>query len=324
MPEVSVIIPTYNRAKYVTKAIDSVLAQTYRDYEIIVVDDGSTDNTSEVLNPYMDRIHYIYQENAGVSAARNRGIMDAKGEWIAFLDSDDEWLPEKLSIQMRDVQRRPDVCAHITNVTFNPLNGRAISLFEVRNFKGYGVSSFILERPFQYMLKYEIAVLPTLLVRRDILLDSGLFDTELSIAEDVDIFLRVALEGPWAGSNIELLNCYRRKETLPSLTRQFRSDEHLRCKNIVYILAKLKDDPRLNEQERCLLNQVLSRWIFRLGTQQRKKRDKTNARQSYNKALALNPSIKTLVKYVVTLLPSRASLWLFEKWHLRHGMGFRI
>ena len=129
MPKVSVIIPTYNRSKYVTKAIDSVLAQTYRDFEIIVVDDGSTDNTKEVLKPYTDRIKYLYQENTGVSAARNAGIRAAGGQWIAFLDSDDEWLPEKLSIQMDYLSRHNEIVAFITNVKFILPDNKSINLF---------------------------------------------------------------------------------------------------------------------------------------------------------------------------------------------------
>ena len=90
---VSVIIPTYNRAAYIVEALESVFAQTYGDCEIIVVDDGSTDDTKAVLQSHMARIRYIYQENAGVSVARNTGISAATGEWIAFLDSDDQWRP---------------------------------------------------------------------------------------------------------------------------------------------------------------------------------------------------------------------------------------
>ncbi len=95
---ISVIIPVYNGAKFIKDAIESVLAQTYRDYEIIVVNDGSTDNTEEVLRPYIEKgvVRYFYQENQGVSAARNKGIKEARGEYIAFLDADDVWLPEFL------------------------------------------------------------------------------------------------------------------------------------------------------------------------------------------------------------------------------------
>jgi glycosyltransferase involved in cell wall biosynthesis len=99
-PLVSIIIPTYNSEKYIREALESALNQTYRNIEIIVVDDGSTDNTKEVLKHYLDRIQYIYKKNAGPASARNVGIKHAKGEYIAFLDSDDMWLPEKIELQL--------------------------------------------------------------------------------------------------------------------------------------------------------------------------------------------------------------------------------
>jgi glycosyltransferase involved in cell wall biosynthesis len=106
---VSVIVPTYNRAHYLGEAIESILNQDIRDcqIEIIVVDDGSTDNTKEVLRKFGDRVRYIYQDNGGAGPARNRGIHEATGEWISFLDSDDRWLPGKLSLQFRILDAFP-------------------------------------------------------------------------------------------------------------------------------------------------------------------------------------------------------------------------
>src|SRR5690242_13806787 len=95
-PLISVVIPTFNRARCVANAVDSVLVQTFKDCEVIVVDDGSTDATAEVLKGYGNRVRVIQQSNRGVSAARNAGIRSARGEWIAFLDSDDIWNPDKL------------------------------------------------------------------------------------------------------------------------------------------------------------------------------------------------------------------------------------
>ncbi len=110
MPTVSVIIPTYNRRAYVQEAIDSVLAQTYTDYEIIVIDDGSTDGTGEALRErYGDKIIYEWQENQGLSAARNRGIESSRGQYIALLDSDDLWMPEKLERQVACLSQHPEV-----------------------------------------------------------------------------------------------------------------------------------------------------------------------------------------------------------------------
>src|SRR5437016_10401011 len=99
-PLISAVIPSYNYGHFITDAIESALGQTYPHVEIIVVDDGSTDDTREQLAPYSERVCYIHQENGGLSAARNTGIRAAKGEWIALLDADDVWHPRKLELQM--------------------------------------------------------------------------------------------------------------------------------------------------------------------------------------------------------------------------------
>src|SRR5258708_5856521 len=104
---VSVIIPSYNCGRYVTEAVDSALAQTHPPAEVIVVDDGSTDDTEERLRPYSGRIRYLRKENGGVATARNRGIHEAVGELIAFLDSDDSWHPRKLEIQIEYLRQNP-------------------------------------------------------------------------------------------------------------------------------------------------------------------------------------------------------------------------
>ena len=114
-PKVSVIIPTYNRENFVVKAIDSVLCQEFKDYEIIVVDDGSTDNTKKNLKRYGDKIKYIYQDNSGVSVSRNTGIKYSTGEWLAFLDSDDEWMPDYLLTQIEKANENPDICMQTTD-----------------------------------------------------------------------------------------------------------------------------------------------------------------------------------------------------------------
>ncbi len=109
MPKVSVIIATYNRTHFVCEAIESVLNQTFPDFEIIVIDDGSIDNTKQVLEKYASRIQYIFQENKGRAEARNTGIKNAKCEYIAFLDDDDIWLPNKLEKQVIFLDSHPDI-----------------------------------------------------------------------------------------------------------------------------------------------------------------------------------------------------------------------
>lgn len=107
-PKISVVIPTYNRARFLKEALESVFSQTVADREIIVVDDGSSDETRAVLEPFRDRIRYLYQENAGGAAARNRGIAAARGEWVAFLDSDDRWEPHALQALLEAASRHPE------------------------------------------------------------------------------------------------------------------------------------------------------------------------------------------------------------------------
>jgi glycosyltransferase involved in cell wall biosynthesis len=98
---ISVVIPAFNAGQFIRRTVDSILAQTYSDFEIIVVDDGSTDNTADVVRSYGPKVRYIYQQNAGDGPARNTGITAAEGDWIAFLDHDDEWLPKKLQLHQK-------------------------------------------------------------------------------------------------------------------------------------------------------------------------------------------------------------------------------
>lgn len=196
MPEVSVIIPTYNRAKYVTHAIDSVLAQTYSDYEIIIVDDGSTDNTREVLETYMDKIRYLYQDNAGVSAARNTGIKTAKGKWIAFLDSDDEWLPEKLSRQMGSLARTgAKVC--FTNIIWN--SKEAGKSLRDETYKGKYSDDEVFYEPLELLLHRSSLynVLSAVVIESRLLARVGCFDERISYGEDIRLFVRLTFETPF-------------------------------------------------------------------------------------------------------------------------------
>lgn len=119
MPRVSVVMPSYNCAQYLAEAVDSALAQTYRDFEIVVVDDGSKDNTEEVARRYGSKIQYIKQENRGLPGARNTGIRASSGEYIALLDADDSWFPEKLARQIPSLPIRRSawfipICAWFT------------------------------------------------------------------------------------------------------------------------------------------------------------------------------------------------------------------
>jgi glycosyltransferase involved in cell wall biosynthesis len=182
-PTVSVIIPTYNRAGMLKEAIDSVLAQDFTDFELIVVDDGSTDDTPRILRAYGSKIRVIRQPNQGVSAARNRGIAAASGRFIAFLDSDDLWLPCKLAIQIDFFKKNPDALICQTEEIWIR-NGVRVNPKE-RHRK---VSGMIFEQSLDLCL-----VSPSAVMARAGLFDRfGLFDENLPACEDYDMWLRVS------------------------------------------------------------------------------------------------------------------------------------
>jgi glycosyltransferase involved in cell wall biosynthesis len=320
--QVSVVIPTYNRAQYVTKAIESVLAQTYTDYEIIVVDDGSTDDTLGVLQAYAGRIRVIRQENAGPSAARNAGIEAARGRWIAFLDSDDEWLPRKLAVQMADVARRPELCAHFTNVQFVLPGREPASLFSVRGFDPAGHPENVIERPLTCVFEDEIVVLSAFVVRRDVLAGAGTFDVRLHVAEDRDLLMRVALGGPWGYCADDLVMYYRRPDGL-SLTRRFQSEQNSLAEASTYVLEKVRTNPRLTPSETDRLNRALSAWLFKLGMCQREDGKTAEARGNFRRSLQLHPNPKIAIKYGMTLMPRIVGNRFLRHWRSRTAAGFR-
>ncbi|MDA8139771.1 MAG: glycosyltransferase [Desulfobacteraceae bacterium] len=186
-PYLSVIIPTFNRAAWVKQAIDSVLAQTYSRFELIIVDDGSTDTTPELLATYGHRMTTIYQDNAGVSAARNHGIREADGELIAFLDSDDYWLPDKLAAQVSYFSDHPTAMICQTEETWIR-NGRRVNP-KLRHQKHGGM---IFEKSLPLCLISPSAVM----LRRSLLDEVGLFDESLPACEDYDLWLRITWKYP--------------------------------------------------------------------------------------------------------------------------------
>jgi glycosyltransferase involved in cell wall biosynthesis len=201
---VSIIIPTYNRVRTVTRAIDSVLSQTHKKFEIIVVDDGSKDDTREVLQErYSDQIRYIYQSNSGAAAARNTGIREACYDLIAFLDSDDFWLPTKLEKQvwlMSDM----DIVLSYTNLIDNQ-NGINRDYFSLKGLT-FDKEPAILDYPLKTFLKKGGCGIWTsaVMCRKKAVERVGCFDRRMRIYEDVRLWTRLAFEGKWAVSSTPL------------------------------------------------------------------------------------------------------------------------
>ena len=183
-PLVSIIIPTWNRANIVKECIDSVFSQSYHNYEVIVIDDGSTDNTENIIKEsYSDiRLKYFWQTNSGLpSKARNKGISMSKGEYIAFLDSDDLWEPKKLETQIKLLLEKPQILATSTNVTFFPreLKRSQVSKDRYVTFKEILLNNYITNS--------------SVIIRRKVIDFIGLLDeaSELKAVEDFDYWLRI-------------------------------------------------------------------------------------------------------------------------------------
>jgi len=215
-PLVTIVIPTYNRAALLRETLDSVSAQTFRDYEIVVVDDGSTDHTAQMIARRAEPIRYFRQRNEGASSARNHGLREARGSLVAFLDSDDLWLPEYLQACVELLSRRDEVAMVYCDFTCigqtgQPVNGH-------RKFQHDGD---VIERLFASTFVHTSCVT----ARRSVVLDAGGFDESLPTNEDYDLWLRLALQHPFG--LVPRVLCRRRTHSL-SLSRNGRSENLLR------------------------------------------------------------------------------------------------
>jgi len=220
---VSAIIPTYNRSILALRAIESVLRQTVPVDEIIVVDDGSTDGTSDaILSRFGSSVVLIRQENGGVSAARTRGLQAARGEWIAFLDSDDLWLPTKLEAQFQALETLGDEFgACFTNCSYFGSVDNNGTVFEEAGLSVEGKFR-ALDNPSSYLIAgqgFEMPplVLPSLLVRRSIVSAEGGFDSALALSEDLDLMFRISFRTRFCVVSEALVSIDRTPD-LPRLT----------------------------------------------------------------------------------------------------------
>lgn len=186
-PLVSVVIATYNMAAYLPLAVRSVLDQTYENIEVLVVDDGSTDCTCEAMKPFLDhpRVHYLYQENGGQAIAKNHGVRTAKGDFIAFLDADDIWYPEKLEIQIPLFSRSENTGIVYSRLCYIDKNGEERGISDNELFRGR-VSGSLLVRNF--------IGFGTSVVRKECFERLGVFDESLNMGIDYDLWLRFSTQ----------------------------------------------------------------------------------------------------------------------------------
>lgn len=245
MPAVSVIIPTYNSAAFLQETIESVLGQTYSDFEIIVVDDGSTDETERVMQSFGTRVSYVKQENKGVSAARNQGIKLARARYVAFLDSDDLWVPQKLAEQVPLLDEDPEI-------------GLVYSDWAVVTEHGVAEPSFHSTRPgasgyvFNELVRTGFILTSGTVVRRSCLDEVGDFDESLSVAEDYDLWLRICYRWKVAVVNKALV-------TKRSWDGSLSSDLPKTALGRIALFKKaLRDIPNMTARSRRLVRRQLA------------------------------------------------------------------
>lgn len=280
---ISVIIPSYNSDKYIGEAIRSVLRQTCTDYEIIVIDDGSTDRTREIIENNFPKVRYFYIPNQGVSRARNYGIQMARGEFIAFLDADDLWLPEKLEKQLNVFNADKELMLVFTEHQVFDANGfwKAKSSKKKRLMRGDVVKNIFL---------YSHVTTSTVTVRRHAFQETGFFEEDLKAAEDDNLWMRIALK-----FRIHLLD---------EVLVHYRWTENSLSRSAINLLAGVLKNVELIENKYPELRKRLGRSNIR-----RKKSeiyssqgyhlfssgDYTMARRYYLRSIVLYPNINRLM-----------------------------
>jgi len=241
-PRVSVIVPCYNTSRFVADTLKSVFAQTYKDFEVVIVNDGSPDTPQleQAIAPWRDQLVYVHTENCGLAGARNNGIRAARGEMVALLDSDDMWELNYLEVQVRKLDEDPSAdIVYPSALVFG--DGPGTSVFQ----KSEG------EVTFTSLVRLSCVVMVSVLARRDALLRAGLFDDRLRSCEDFDMWLRCVKNGSRIIYHDEILVRYRRRPDSLSADAVWMSTNALR------VLVKMREAVPLSEDERQELEKAI-------------------------------------------------------------------
>ena len=267
--EVSLIIPTYNRCSTLKRALHSVLQQTVLPNEIIVVDDGSTDKTAQLLKEEFPQVNTIAQANKGVSAARNIGILHAKSDWIAFLDSDDTWLTEKLATQIRGLHQTPElkVC-HSEEIWIR--NGVRVNAMNKHKKTGGWI--------FKQCLPLCAMSPSSIMIHRSVFEDVGLFDENFPACEDYDLWLRISAKYPVLFIEQPLINKYGGHAD--QLSQKYWGMDRFRIQALEKIIAQ--PDLSTENKQNAIQMLVKKARIFKNGAL---KRGKTESAQHYQQLL---------------------------------------
>lgn len=306
-PLVSIIMPVYNGERYISEAIESVLSQTYQNLELIIVNDGSTDNSKTAIESYLQdpRIRYFEQPNAGVAAARNTAIKKSQGKLIGFLDQDDYWHPEKIETQIQYFKKYQDISLVYSDyIIFSELENSKHRLSDLASFD-LGQSDL-----HSIFIRNRIGVL-TVLVKKQCIIDSGLLDTALKGTDDYELWLRLALDYKfqyiplplatyrWHGNNVS-------RDDLNMMIEETKAICSLLSKrpDAYDSLGKITIKSRLFNTYTKIGNLYI--WLHK---------DRHKARQFYFQALQQKPlHVETLKKYLKTFITPQLSRFIDWQW----------
>ena len=256
---VSVVIPAYNAGKYIGRAIESVLAQSRAADEIIVVDDGSNDDTAEVVGGYGSKVRLIRQENAGASAARNTGIKAAACEWIAFLDGDDEWLDNNLQLQTELLRRNPNLmwsCGNYIRCLCDEKH--RLPDLAPNKCKQLLAGKDYFDSYFAAHAAFAGGCTDTMLIKRDVLIEAGLFSPDQRRFNDMDTWWRIAYRHPEIGFVIQPLAI--RHMVIQDSISQKKRPAAVYC-DIIAKHLKLADEHNKLDEFKPLATTMLRRWM---------------------------------------------------------------
>lgn len=276
-PRVSVVIPAHNPGLLIVEAIQSVLSQSFKDYEIIVVDDQSTDEFHKQLEPYLSEVQYVRQNHAGSAVARNRGILLSTGEYIAFLDADDLWAESKLQKQVDLMDQNPEVVLTYADFSKSASQHKnAESAIKTRRYWKAGAE-------FESLLRQNFIHTSSAMVRRSVLAESGVFDPMLINAQDWDLWIRLAKVGRF-GYIDEILSHYRVHDNQSVGTLKY-------SRNLVYsdqvLMARWQNDA----EALSLIREKTGRDFFVLGRRERRAGNYSAARRAFWKCARLGVKI---------------------------------
>jgi glycosyltransferase involved in cell wall biosynthesis len=292
-PAVSVVIPAYNAARFLREAIDTAMAQTFTDYEIIVIDDGSTDATESIARSFGDKVRYFRQQNRGASAARNEGIRKATGKYIAFLDSDDLWAPEKLAVQVRILDQDEETSLVYSDWALTQDNGPGRrSFLEIVP----GASG----RVFDDLIQRGFVLTSTVLVRHSCLDEVGAFDEALPVVEDYDLWLRIAHRWKFALIKDRLVTKRNWEGNLSSDTPKAAANKILVFKKALIAF------PNLTPRRRRLIRQQMALSYWDIGYDSFDRFLMPEARRNFRSSLMCDwTCLKSLAYFAAACLPEK-------------------